>query len=401
MNLFAIRLWRSESGIIRLTAGGAPFEGDPNLNEPMTFSTRRDFLRAGSAFLASGTLGYSAPAEPPAAASKPAKPAAGPYADALFIEGPPPLPVKGAFTLVALPDTQNYRGAHAAGFSAQTAWIAAQKTTRNIAAVLHLGDITNDNLPEQWENAVRSMKLLDDQVPYFMVPGNHDYGKGGGTMDRTSLFSTYFPAAGFRQRPTFGGCYDREPDRVENSYHLFAAEGRKFIVLCLEFGPRKDVLRWANEVVSRHPDRDAILVTHAYAYSDNTRYDFKKFGKKQNWNPHTYGVAAASHDDVTDGQELWELLVSKHSNFIFTINGHVLNDGLGRLATRDPAGREIHQLLVNFQMKPNGGDGWLRLLEMRPDGSLQVYDYSPTRNQTNASEQNQFLLKLAKPLQPN
>jgi len=360
----------------------------------MNASTRREFLRCGSAFLASGALGFANPVEG-TAETKPPKPAAGPYADAMFVEGPPPFPAKGAFTIIALPDTQNYRGPHAAGYSAQTQWIVAQKAARNIACVLHLGDITNDNLPEQWDNAARSMKLLDGRVPYFMAPGNHDYSKGGGATDRTTRFGEYFPPAAFEQLSTFGGFYDRELDRVDNSFHLFAAEGRKFIVLCLEFGPRKDVLRWANAVVSRHHDRDAILVTHAYTYSDNTRYDFIKLGNKQSWNPHTYGLAAASHDDVTDGQELWDLLVSKHPNFIFTINGHVLNDGLGRLATPDPSGRNVLQMLVNFQMKPNGGDGWLRLLEMRPDGSMQVYDYSPTRNQTNASGKNQFLVQLA------
>ena len=53
------------------------------------------------------------------------------------------------------------------------------------------------------------------------------------------------------------------------------------------------------------------------------------------------------------------------------------------------------QVLVNFQMKPNGGDGWLRLLEMRRDGTMRTFDYSPTRKQTNASPQNQFTIPWA------
>ena len=73
----------------------------------------------------------------------------------------------------------------------------------------------------------------------------------------------------------------------------------------------------------------------------------------------------------------------------------MLNDGLGRLTSTAADNRAVPQLLVNFQMKPNGGDGWLRLLEFRPGGELQVYDYSPTRNQANASVQNQFGVPLA------
>jgi hypothetical protein len=81
---------------------------------------------------------------------------------------------------------------------------------------------------------------------------------------------------------------------------------------------------------------------------------------------------------------------------VLTLNGHVLNDGLGKLTSRTPAGRDVHQMLVNFQMKPNGGDGWLRLLEFAADGkTVQVYDYSPSRNERNESPQNQFAVTLS------
>lgn len=81
------------------------------------------------------------------------------------------------------------------------------------------------------------------------------------------------------------------------------------------------------------------------------------------------------------------------------INGHVLGDGLGRLVSQTAAQRDVHQMLVNFQMLPNGGDGWLRLLEFEADGkSVNVVDYSPTRNQRNESNQNKFSISLSKPL---
>jgi hypothetical protein len=183
---------------------------------------------------------------------------------------------------------------------------------------------------------------------------------------------------------------------MENSFHLFSANSRDFLVLALEFGPRADVLRWANQVVSEHKRREAILITHAYTYSDDTRYDWKRFGTKQKWNPHGYVVAKATQDDVADGEELWNQLVSRHENFVLTLNGHVLNDGLGRVATDTPGGRAVPQVLVNFQMRPNGGDGWLRLLEFQADGRrVEVHDYSPTRKQRNESEQNRFTLTVA------
>ena len=55
-------------------------------------------------------------------------------------------------------------------------------------------------------------------------------------------------------------------------------------------------------------------------------------------------------------------------------------------------------MLVNFQMRPKGGDGWLRLLEFQADGStVEVYDDSPMRDQRNEGKENRFTLKLAPP----
>ena len=355
----------------------------------MKFLNRRDVLRTASigalgSFLPNASFGQDK---------------AEPYGDAVLVDGEPDKPTKGSFTIAVLPDTQNYSEKYPQHYMAQTRWIAEHCKDRNIACVLHLGDVTNRNSTSEWENAVAAMNQLDGHVPYFMVPGNHDYSDKGSCKDRECGFTSAFPVDKFRDLATFGGVYDREPDRMENSYHLFTAGGRDFLSLCLEFGPRRDVVRWANEVVSQHPKRAAILTTHAYVYFDSSRYDWKINGTKQNWNPHSYGVAKATNNDVSDGEELWNGLVAKHENFILTLNGHVLADGLGRLVSQTPAKRDVHQMLVNYQMRPQGGDGWLRLLEFQSDGkTLKVHDYSPTRNQRNESEQNKFVLALSSPI---
>jgi len=314
-----------------------------------------------------------------------------------FQAGAPPLPAEGSFTIAVLPDTQKYCVNNPEGFLAQTRWLVENRESRRIAAVLHLGDITDNNIPKQWEIARQAMSQLDGELPYFFVPGNHDYGNNGRADERTSLLDEYFPRSKYEKLPTFGGTYDKEPASMLNSYHLFSAGGRDFVVICLEFGPRKDVVRWANEVAARHAKREAILITHVYMFHDDTRYDWAQHGEKQSWSPHSksYPLAKNSGDDVMDGEELWQNLVSKHENFILTLNGHVLQDGLGRLTTATPGGRDVHQMLVNFQMKPKGGDGWLRLMEFTPERKVEIYDYSPTLDQTNLSAQNRFTLKLA------
>jgi hypothetical protein len=361
----------------------------------MSVVSRRQLLSV----TAGGVVGHIATARGSQVAAEPApaaKLAENPYADGILTPGEPPPPVAGAFTFVVLPDTQFYAERFPALYTAQTEWIVAQREARRIAGVFHLGDITNRNTPEQWKNAQMAMRVLETaRLPYCMVPGNHDYGPGGNAADRTTLLNDFFPITDRRGGPGWGGTYDKEPDRLENNFQFMEAGGRKFLAVGLEFGPRADVVRWANEVIGDHPDHEVVLLTHAYVYFDDTRYDWAARGTRQQWNPHTYGMAKASNGDVHDGEQLWRELVSKHRNVIMTFNGHVLGDGLGRVTTA-AAGREISQQLVNFQMRPNGGDGWLRLVEMRPDGTAHTWDYSPVLGSRNESPQNQFAFRLAK-----
>lgn len=304
--------------------------------------------------------------------------------------------VPGSWTLAVLPDTQVYSQNYPDHYLDQTRWIVANKTRRNIKYVLHLGDITNNNTPEQWENARRAMALLDGEVPYAFVPGNHDYGANGGTADRTTYLNHYFPASRYASWPTLGGLMT--PGRMDNSFHLFSAGGEDWIVLALEFGPRNSVVAWANSVLAQHVERRAILITHAYLYDDDTRYHWAAKGSTQLWSPYAYG-SAADPDGTNDGEDLWQKLVKVSPSFALVINGHVLNDGLGRLSSTNDVGGVVHQMLVNYQMQALGGEAYLRLLEFLPDGeTIQARTYSPLRGTYKTDAQNQFTLRLQPPL---
>ena len=323
---------------------------------------------------------------------------AGAWAEEDPLSGADPLPfVKGSFTIAVLPDTQGYAEDFPWIFEAQTAWIVNNAAKRNIVFVLHLGDITDDNNAPEWEVARSAMRKLDGHVPYAMCLGNHDLGPKGYTRTRNTLFNEYFPLADYRERPTFGAVFDGEPDHMNNSYHLFSAGGRDFVVLSLEFGPRDAVVDWGNRVLREHADRWAIVITHGYLYCDDTRFDWAKKGKKQLWSPHAYKMGKAP-GQCNDGEELWQKLVSKHPKMLMTLCGHVLMDGLGNLQSTGEAGNTVHQMLVNFQMKPRLGNGFLRLLEFLPDGeTVQVKDYSPLSNMYKTGPDNSFVLKIPAP----
>jgi len=115
-------------------------------------------------------------------------------------------------------------------------------------------------------------------------------------------------------------------------------------------------------------------------YFDETRYDWDARGSGQSWNPYAYGTAS-DPDGTNDGEDLWENLVSRH-NVAFVFSGHVLGDGTGRLTSVGADGNVVHQLLANYQSgvagSVNGGNGFLRLMEVMPDGhNVRVRTYSP------------------------
>jgi len=309
----------------------------------------------------------------------------------------PPLPfADGAWTLVVMPDTQVYSEAHPEIFEAETRWIARNRGPRRIAFVAHEGDVVEHDVFKEWAVADRSLAHLDGVVPYAVAPGNHDFAerRPKEPPGRASLMDGFFPPSRFRRNAGFRGAFAGEPNRTWNSCWTFEAGGQEWLLLALEFGPRRAVVAWADGILDRYPERRAILLTHAYLYSDDTRYDLE--GRPyQTFNARRYTWLEKTPGEMLDGEQLWRDLVSRHSNMAFVLSGHVLNDGVGRLASRGVAGNVVHQMLANYQNGPNGGDGFLRLLEFQPDGrTVYVKTYSPFRDEYKTDSQNQFVLEL-------
>lgn len=309
----------------------------------------------------------------------------------------PEAPADGAWTIAVLPDTQMYSLAHPEVFVRQTEWLARYRDSHDIRFVVHEGDIVNNNTHPEWMNARRAMDvLLKAGVPYVMAPGNHDMGDGGTANTRRSHFSDYFSNHDLRLART-SGTFER--GRVDSQWQTFDTPWGPFLVLALEFGPRDAVVDWARTVIERHPDHRVLLLTHAYLYSDGTRYDWAAKGEAQKWNPHSYGVGQ-DPAGVNDGEELWEKLVQPYSNVVMTLNGHVLNGGVAHLCSTRERGPAVHQLLVNFQQgidnaRAFGGGGFLRLMRFQPDGrTVEIRTYSPWFDESRSEPAHRFTLQL-------
>ncbi len=303
---------------------------------------------------------------------------------------------EGSWTLAAFPDSQTLTRLRPEVFIRQAEWVAAHRKSHDIRFVVHLGDITDNNLPEQWRNAKKAMDVLKQAgVPYSLLPGNHDLGEGGRCLDRSTLLNDHFSLDDYANSQSVV-CY--EDGRLENTAHTFATPHGDFLTVSLEFGPRNEVIEWADALVARYPDHFVIVATHAYLYSDDTRYDFPQHGARQHWNPNTYGVARLA--PVNDGEAIWQKLLSRHANIRLMLSGHVLNDGAGRLVSDGKDGKTVHQLLSNYQggVKPDRpfhGGGFFRLMQFLPDRkTVRVKTYSPWLDQWLDDGQQQFEIAL-------
>ncbi|TWT78227.1 hypothetical protein Pla123a_10170 [Posidoniimonas polymericola] len=281
------------------------------------------------------------------------------------------------WSMVVLPDTQNYVKStqYRNTLTQMTQWAVDNREAFKIQLVLQEGDIVNNNntnnptsgdqvSSQQWANAKASMGVLDGQLPYILAAGNHDYGTTD-AQNRLTELNNYFAASDNPLNdPAQGGIMagQKDPGRLENAYYDFVApDGRKMLVLSLEWEPRPETVAWANQIAAdpQYADHTAVLLTHAYAYGSERRYSGSRV------------------EADADGEELWQDLVSQHGNFELVFNGHFGGDGAGYVGSRG-AGGSVHQMFFNTQFQTNAGGGWLRLVEFLEDGrTVRVRTYSP------------------------
>jgi hypothetical protein len=294
------------------------------------------------------------------------------------------------FTIIALPDTQYYSASFPSTYTTQTQWIVNNRLTRNIVFVTELGDcVDNAATNQQFVNADAAWDLIEANpfagqpfgLPYGIAVGNHDqtpandpgtFADEGAT---TSAFNTWFGVSRYTGRGYYGGHYGINND---NHYELFSASGMDFLALHIEFmssdsALRQAVLAWADGVLKAYPNRRAMLTTHYLLESGSST----AFGNQ--------------------GQAIYDALKG-NPNLFLMLGGH-LDQASRRSDTFN--GHTIHSLKSDYQTRPNGGDGWLRIMTFSPaNNTIQVQTYSPTLGQfinnhadnTAGTAQNEFTL---------
>lgn len=290
-------------------------------------------------------------------------------------------PRAGDFTLVGLPDTQNYSGGDFGGtpemFYAQTRWIAANRDSLNIVYVAHLGDCVqrgdNNGDASEWLVADSAMRMIEDPVatglpqgiPYGIAVGNHDQSPNSDPNGTTTFYNRFFGEERFASRDYYGGHYGANND---NHFDLFSAGGLDFIVVYFEYdiSANAQVLSWADSLLQAYPDRRAIVVSH-YLVDP---------GPGAPWS--------------AQGQAIYDVL-KRHPNLFLMLCGHILQAENRRTDIFD--GNTVYTLESNYQWRANGGDGWLRIMQFSPaNNEIRIKTYSPVLDAFEVDANSQFTL---------
>jgi len=281
---------------------------------------------------------------------------------------------EGIFSIVILPDTQRWSKEEPDIFNDAAKWIVINKETKNIKFVLHVGDIVQDDqVPAQWDAANTAMSILDGKVPYCFGVGNHDMKpiddpnwKPDPNRDTTN-FNNTFPYTRYQGESWYGGRMLNDifipADNYDNTYHFFSACGMDFMIVCLSIAPNDVHLEWADDIVSSHPNRRVIVVTHSYMDANSLL---------------TYDQYSPPGGNA--GKQIWEKFIKKHENIFFVACGHLNN---GRLTSTGVNGNLVHQTVNNNEL--------LRILRFVPeDNMIYVRSYKPSTGDYIADPKNQY-----------
>lgn len=286
----------------------------------------------------------------------------------------------GDFTIVVLPDTQNYSQFYPQIFDSQTQWVANNATGQNIALVIGVGDVVNIGKDAtQTSNANHSISILDQAgVPYVFAIGNHDYETLPPTSRAATTFNQYLGPSRYANK-TYYGSSNYPPGSNENFYATFTWGGTSYLILVLEYVPRDSALAWGKSVLDANTDKEVIVVTHSYLYSDSTQVD---------------ECDTADMVGDNDGSRQWSKLISQYSNISVVLSGHITNKFNARRSDLGVGGNFVHQIFANWQDWTNGGNGYLRIMQFSPStNTINVKTYSPYTGLFLADAGNQFTLK--------
>ncbi|MFC3574065.1 LamG-like jellyroll fold domain-containing protein [Streptomyces yaanensis] len=295
---------------------------------------RRGFLRATALLGAAATAGLALPVAAEAATPGRWRPD----------------PDGRRFTLAVMPDTQylfDGPSIDKAPVEASLRYLLEHGKDENIVFLSHLGDLTQNGADAEFAAIGEAFELLDRRgVGYSVLAGNHDVRSSTDDQRGSTPYLETFGPQRFKDRATFGGA---SADGY-NTFHLFRAAGREWMVLALNWRLSAQGYAWAEDVLARHPRTPVILTTHELVAEDDSLSAY--------------------------GQRLWDRLIEDHDQIFLTLNGHYWP--AARATRKNAAGNDVHLHLTNYQNRYFGGAAMIRLYRFDLDRDvIDVETVSP------------------------
>jgi hypothetical protein len=240
------------------------------------------------------------------------------------------------WTLVMIPDTQKIfaescivNNSDPDGeeiFRQMGAYIAAQKTARNIKQIMHVGDVVNNSGSSAQFALVEAGRdaIIASDIPYTYTAGNHDYAGDALSGRDLTNFNSFFPLSSISGKSWYGGAYD---SGSENVYTIQTIDNKKWMFLSVEFYPRTEVMTWMNSVIASEEPDFCVVATHAYLMPDRpdplppeSFWDGRLLQDGDQYGPNAY-----SSSFTTSGQDLYDDVISQNDCIVLVLCGHVLD----------------------------------------------------------------------------
>ena len=306
-----------------------------------------------------------------------------------------------AYSFAIIGDTQRLVEKYPDKYHAMYEWLVANAEKEKIEVVLGMGDVTEQSLVTQWEDALLAHKLLEAAgIPYQLTRGNHDM-KNTNPADSTrvgmnDVFGVYAP-----YMAQFEGSF-AEGDAT-NTYFTKKIGEVDYLFLALDYGASDAMLEWANGVVASHPDHKVIVSTHGYEYYS---------GKKLGFDANKGTIPAASNDyefskysdnpntrDYNSAVDMWNDFASKHGNIMLILSGHEGSENIIYHTEEGVHGNDVSSFLINPQgidgTDKYQGLGMVCLFKFSNDGKEIYIEYYSTAKEKYFRMQNQITLTVS------
>lgn len=260
-----------------------------------------------------------------------------------------------------VPDTQNLAKHHPAIFMNMTKAIVEYQREHPLDAVIQLGDIVDGGgfATHEFDIADNCLAVIDEaEIPLLLAAGNHDYDSPIG-IDiihpnpeeegrSLTVYNEYFGMNRLENKEWYVQSY--EPEQTENSCYSIG----NMMILLLEYGPRDEVLHWAQQMVEKNPEKKFIIITHSYMYHDGERTS-----GHSDHNP----IHSPETADGNDGEMIWQKFIKHHANIIAVFSGHHVPKNASYRVDEAVHHNKIVQSFQNWQEEEYGGAGRMRLVQ--------------------------------------